>query len=324
MESADEYEALMKKRPHLVILGAGASVAAIPHGDANGKKTSVMNGFIDMLNMRDLFKDIRLNTSSENLEDIYTELSQRSDCSDLLGVLNDRIYNYYFDFQIPHTPTIYDYLLIALTKKDAVASFNWDPLLLQAYQRVSKITKDLPELIFLHGNVYVGICKECKRGGFIQLNCPDCGKNFQPVPLLYPVANKNYDDDIYIRDSWNALRWYLKGAFMLTIFGYSAPKTDSAAVAIFKDAWGETEKRALEQIEIIDIKPETELVETWNDFIHTHHYEIHSSFFDSFIAKFPRQSCEKFFDMAFNCEWLDGSQGIKENTSFKELERYVR
>ena len=92
MGSADEYEALMKKRPHLVILGAGASVAAIPHGDANGKKTSVMNGFIDMLNMRDLFKDIRLNTSSENLEDIYTELSQRPDCSDLLGVLNDRIY----------------------------------------------------------------------------------------------------------------------------------------------------------------------------------------------------------------------------------------
>ena len=96
---------------------------------------------------------------------------------------------------------------------------------------------------------------------------------------------------------------YLKRARMSTVFGYSAHRTDSAAVAIFKDAWGETEKRALEQIEILDIKPETELVETGNDYIHTHHYEIHSSFFDSFIAKFPRQSCEKIFAMASNCEY---------------------
>ncbi len=36
-----EFEKVMKSRPHLVILGAGASIAAIPNGDLNGRKTSV-------------------------------------------------------------------------------------------------------------------------------------------------------------------------------------------------------------------------------------------------------------------------------------------
>ncbi len=35
-----EFEYLMKRRPHVVILGAGASCAAIPNGDKNGKRIS--------------------------------------------------------------------------------------------------------------------------------------------------------------------------------------------------------------------------------------------------------------------------------------------
>ena len=44
-----EYEYYMKNRPHVVILGAGASCAAIPNGDKNGKRISAMSGFIDKL-----------------------------------------------------------------------------------------------------------------------------------------------------------------------------------------------------------------------------------------------------------------------------------
>ena len=33
-------------RAHTVILGAGATMAAIPNGDRYGKKSSVMNGMI--------------------------------------------------------------------------------------------------------------------------------------------------------------------------------------------------------------------------------------------------------------------------------------
>lgn len=39
----------MKNRPHVVLLGAGATMAAIPNGDKNGRKSSVMNNFIEEL-----------------------------------------------------------------------------------------------------------------------------------------------------------------------------------------------------------------------------------------------------------------------------------
>ena len=41
----EDFELMMKQRPHVVILGAGASVAAIIDGDRNGKKISTVNFF---------------------------------------------------------------------------------------------------------------------------------------------------------------------------------------------------------------------------------------------------------------------------------------
>lgn len=58
------FEELMKKRPHVVILGAGASCAAIPNGDKNGKKISAMNGFIEKLGLSELLSKIVLSSKS--------------------------------------------------------------------------------------------------------------------------------------------------------------------------------------------------------------------------------------------------------------------
>jgi hypothetical protein len=74
----------MKTRPHVVLLGAGASVAATPHGDKNGNNISVMDGFIDKLNFREIIEGISLNTKSSNLEDIYYELYHRPECKNIL------------------------------------------------------------------------------------------------------------------------------------------------------------------------------------------------------------------------------------------------
>ena len=49
--SLEKYEYYMKNRPHVVILGAGASCAAIPNGDKNGKWISAMSGFINKLGL---------------------------------------------------------------------------------------------------------------------------------------------------------------------------------------------------------------------------------------------------------------------------------
>ena len=47
----------LKQRPHLVILGAGATIATIPAGDKYGRKSSVMDNFISELQLNDLFKN---------------------------------------------------------------------------------------------------------------------------------------------------------------------------------------------------------------------------------------------------------------------------
>ena len=52
----------LKQRPHLVILGAGATIATIPAGDKYGRKSSVMDNFISELQLNDLFKNIQLKT----------------------------------------------------------------------------------------------------------------------------------------------------------------------------------------------------------------------------------------------------------------------
>lgn len=65
--------------------------------------------------------------------------------------LENRIYDYFNKFEIPDEPTIYDFLILSLTNKDLIATFNWDPLLTQAYQRCSNITRNLPELVFYMG-----------------------------------------------------------------------------------------------------------------------------------------------------------------------------
>lgn len=66
-----EYEYYMKNRLHVVILGAGASCAAIPKGDKYGRKISAMSGFIDKLGLNEIISKVSIHTSSDNLEDIY-------------------------------------------------------------------------------------------------------------------------------------------------------------------------------------------------------------------------------------------------------------
>lgn len=320
MTNEIDIEKLCKNRPHVVLLGAGASMAAIPNGDKNGLKTSVMAGFLEKLGMQDEIAGLNLKTNSDNLEDIYSEIAEEDKYKQVREKLDERIRNYFSSFEIPDEPTVYDYLLISLRKKDLVATFNWDPLLLQAYQRVHNITSDLPKLAFLHGNVMVGYCLEHKCGGNINGNvCIECHKPFSPSRLLYPIKKKNYTADSYTAYNWKVLKKELKKAYRVTIFGYSAPKTDVEAIDLLKEAWGNVESRNLEDFEFIDIAPEEQLLNSWEKFVHTHHYEYCQSFFDSCLAKFPRRTTEQLFDRTMNCKWLAPKNPILKGTSFSEL-----
>ena len=126
-----------------------------------------------------------------------------------------------------------------------------------------------------------------------------------------------------IKKSWITLSRALDKAYMVTIFGYSAPKSDAEAIAMMKKAWGSTAKRNMEQIEIIDLRDEESVITSWNEFIHTHHYSYHTDYFNSTLARYPRRTCEATFDRLMNLVWLDGSKGFKKNMSFSDIEKLI-
>ena len=306
-------------RAHTVILGAGATIAAIPNGDKYGQKSSVMNGLIKKLHLEDVLSEVELKTTSDNLEDIYSELYSRSDCKEVLNVLEQRLYDYFSSLQLPDEPTIYDLLILSLTDKDVIATFNWDPLLLQAYVRCHDITDNLPHILCLHGNVAMGYCKQHKEFGLTTAICPICHRTLAPTKLLYPVADKNYENDDYIKGCWDATELIIENSYMLTIFGYSAPNSDKKAVSLLKKAWGDLENRDLEEVSVIDIIDEETMLEKWSDFIYTHHYRYTNDFYNSYLGMFPRRTCETVFaTFQFNlCP--DNRRGFKPGMSWDDV-----
>ena len=239
--------------------------------------------------------------------------------------LERRIEEYFSSFQIPYKPTAYDFLLLGLTKKDLVATFNWDPLLIQAYDRCARITRYLPKLAFLHGNVGV---KYCEKDDVVVPSkfddCPKCGGKLSQATLLYPVKNKDYNSSVFIKGYWDMLTAYMRRAYRVTVFGYSAPKSDVAAMDMLRTAWGNWEKRNLEEIEIIDIADEETVCSVWDDFIHTHHYSVVKSIFDSAIGKFPRRTCEFLFDNMMNNCWIDAKElGFTPDMDFSDIRRLL-
>ena len=74
----NEIFEIENNRPHVVILGAGATIATIPNGDKQGNPCSVMHGFVKNLGLESILASVELHTKSENIEDIYSEWRKRS------------------------------------------------------------------------------------------------------------------------------------------------------------------------------------------------------------------------------------------------------
>lgn len=285
------------KRPHVVILGAGASKAACPNGDKNNRIIPLMNDFINVLDLHDIV-DI-----DANFEEIYSDLYDKKDKR--LDEIENRIYSYFDALRLPEEPTIYDYMILSLRKKDIIATFNWDPFLIQAYQRNSVVTKDLPPMLFLHGNVWEGGCQKCQTRGYKFNKCWNCGSDYDKSPLLHPIKHKDYNQSDNIKNAWESLGVDLHNAAFVTLFGYNAPDSDVEAKELLLKAWGEKEKRFMEEIELIDIQSEEAIHDKWKDFIHTHHYEYNTSYFESQLFRFPRRTVEGYYAEKWEANWLE-------------------
>lgn len=304
-------------KPHVVVLGAGASYAAFKGGDKHGRKLPLMDNLVEAIGLEDLISKSGIDFSTNNFELIYSEIHRREDLLSLREELEEKVYEYFKYMELPDEPTIYDHLVLSLREKDFIATFNWDPFLVQAIARNSQRFK-LPRTLFLHGNVAVGVCSAHHMMGNAGSTCAKCGTKFENTKLLYPIDQKNYHLDTFISRQWKTLQHLFEHAFMVTIFGYGAPKSDATAVDLLSTAWGPASSRVLEEFEIIDIRKEDELVETWSRFIHSHHYRIKDNFYDSWIANHPRRTGEAYFNQFLEAKFIENNP-IPKNLAFGEL-----
>jgi hypothetical protein len=117
VSAEEEVNQIEVGKPHVVILGAGASYAAFPNGDRNGRKLPLMNNFVETLGIEDLIKRTGLSFSSTNFEDIYNEVHQRPELNGIRKELEEIVYDYFKGMELPNEPTIYDHLVLSLRNK---------------------------------------------------------------------------------------------------------------------------------------------------------------------------------------------------------------
>lgn len=303
--SADELTRLEHSVPvpHVVILGAGASVAAFPNGDARGRRLPVMKNLIQVLGLQDLIARTG-HDSHLDFETLYSTLRAADPQSPIVEQIEHCVEAYFSNLELPEHPTLYDYLLLSLRDKDAIFTFNWDPFLVDTYNRHMGSVK-LPHIFHLHGNVRVAYCDHCGIATDKEQLCRTCRHPLTPTRLLYPVVEKDYDEAGFISTQWQQARDFLKRAFIITIFGYSAPSTDQAAMRIFDKAWGTEHLRLNKRVEIIDIRDVNELGSQWSPFSHYSHYDLHRSLFESLLCRYPRRSCEAWFYISFDGNFVD-------------------
>jgi len=308
-------------RPHFVLLGAGASKAALPDGDRNGMELPLLRDVAVDLDLAASFPDDLRELAESDFEAAYSRLFDRD--RDQAVPIEEAIAEYFRRLRLPDEANLYDALLLSLRRKDAIFAFNWDPLLFISRVRLNQLglTDDLPSIFYLHGNVIGAYCERDGVFGYTNGTCSECGMPFTPTRLLFPVEHKDYDTDPGIRAAWDAARAVLKDTYMLTMFGYSAPATDVEAFALLKEGWGEVAAREMEQTEIIH-RPGAntdELVERWQPFIHSHHYELHDSFYGSWLGTHPRRSGEAYLSQYIDVKFIEDNPIPQDITDVAEL-----
>jgi hypothetical protein len=319
----DEINDITMNAPHVVILGAGASVAAFPNGDKNGRVLPTMDNFIKVLGLDTILNKYQIPFEiDENFENLYSRLYVEKIDSKVLVEIENLIREYFSKLELPDTPTIYDYLVLSLRKKDVIATFNWDPFLYKAACRNYK-TADMPHLIFLHGAVNVGHCIKHEKMGIIDWVCPICNKKYTESKILYPIEKKNYSSNEFISTEWETIKKYLSRTYIFTLFGYGAPKSDTEAIKLLKEGWDESKIKELLQVEIIDIKPEDKLKETWDQFIFADHCDVWNDFYKSWIAKHPRRTCDAMWAQLMMVKFTEENP-VPKDVSLEKLQNWYK
>lgn len=310
--------------PHVVIVGAGASIAACKI-DKNGKEVPLLKNIHDILGLTsELEKYDFSDEQMSDFEKMFSVIYGKDEYRELQETLEHEVCAYFSKLMIPEEPTLYDYLILSLTEKDAIISFNWDPFLMQAYRRNIDVG-NLPELIFPHGNSGVGLCYDCKIKGYANCLCPQCFKDLEQMPLLYPIGKKDYYSKSIIVNEWNRAKSVLSKAAGITVYGYGAPVTDIEAVELMKSASGISQMKDIAPFTIINLASnEAEQREKWKEFYDVKMMYYCNNFEESLLWKNPRVSLETLFDAILQQQPRNIEKSYKKFSTLQELQEFVQ
>ncbi len=269
---------------HVVILGAGASIASTLHNpEPSGKTLPSMDNLVQVVGLDGIDEVAELVRVDNNFEAVFSSLYSRNSHVPVIERIERQVREYFQGLHLPPTPTIYDYLALSLRPKDLIATFNWDPFLVEAVVR-NRHVAEMPRIAFLHGNVAIEFSEATGRTGPPDAISMTTHHYYAPTRLLYPIAQKDSQDP-FIRLEWAQLDAWLKGSKRVTIFGYGAPETDVKAVDLMSKAWGDPDTRDMEQVEIIDIQSEDAVCRRWERFICRDHVDYCTDYFEAATLK---------------------------------------
>jgi hypothetical protein len=103
--------------PHVVILGAGASVAALQNGDRHGSKLPLMSDLPKVIGLEHIMAMYGIKYAGENFESLYDKLVSSGKHLALIETIKVIIENYFTNMELPEEATIYDYLILSLRKR---------------------------------------------------------------------------------------------------------------------------------------------------------------------------------------------------------------
>lgn len=92
---AEEIADVSVGKPHVVILRAGASRAAFPSGDRNGRRLPVMADIVLALGLEDVLRKAGFDPAG-NFEEAYAAISLSAAHGGALDVINRRVEEYVF------------------------------------------------------------------------------------------------------------------------------------------------------------------------------------------------------------------------------------
>ena len=115
-----------------------------------------MSNFVEVVGLKPVLKQYGVVEEIYNFESFYNDLVVSANKPELIKEIEQKTRDYFDSMMLPDEATLYDQIVLSLREKDLIATFNWDPFLGQAYRRNSHL-KNLPEILFLHGNVEVAI-----------------------------------------------------------------------------------------------------------------------------------------------------------------------